>query len=36
MAGNAKKFEFIMNQDTSDTNDSVKQVVNPEKSYILV
>ena len=31
MAANAKKFEFIMNQDTSDSNDSVKQVVRPEK-----
>ena len=29
MAGNAKKFELFMNQDT---NDSVKQVVDPEKS----
>ena len=32
MAGNANKFEFIMNQDTSDSNDSVKQVANLEKS----
>ena len=29
VAGNAKKFELFMNQDT---NDSVKQVVDPEKS----
>ena len=31
MAGNAKKFQFIINQDTSDSNDSVKHVGITEK-----
>ena len=31
VAGNAKKFQFIINQDTSDSNDSVKHVGITEK-----
>ena len=31
-SGDTKKFKLFMNQDTSDSSDSVKEVVNPKKN----
>ena len=32
LSGSAYKFEFIVNQDTKDSSDFLRQVVNPKKS----